>query len=321
MSLLHRIPRLLTAAVCVAVLVLSVDAGAANADALPSNKTCLRCHGMATLGYQDPITGSLVSLAVDGHAFAASNHAAMTCVACHGDGYTTTPHPDRTQPRTQPRTQQAKPNCLGCHATDAGHGFKAADLRRIGRQFSLSLHFKALPGVFDCSSCHDTHAVRFDKAPQAGVQAANAICRTCHDAEPRFSALTSGPRFQSLEMAHQWLPVADLHWRSVRCVECHTPRGEPDSHTIVRGDRVERDCVACHSKTTILLSRLYQHRARQGREEAGFFSGMLNNEAYIIGMTRSFVLDTLSLVIFVVTLAVLGGHGLLRLLATRRKRS
>ncbi|MBF0562434.1 MAG: hypothetical protein HQL37_10525, partial [Alphaproteobacteria bacterium] len=236
-------------------------------DTAATNHQCLRCHGMATLGYQDPKTRALVLLAVDAGKFAASDHARMACTTCHQGDYAGFPHhADHAGSSRDTKNRQNPPKCLGCHGPGAERGFKATDFQQIGQQFRLSVHYKALPRLFDCSTCHDPHVSRAgnthdDSLPK--IEADNAICRSCHDSEPRFAALTSGTKFQSLSQLHQWLPTAELHWRNVRCVECHTPHGAVRSHEIVRGDAVERNCVACHSKSSLMLSRLYQHRARE----------------------------------------------------------
>ncbi|MFN3075503.1 MAG: nitrate reductase [Alphaproteobacteria bacterium] len=292
-------------------------------DSTPINERCLRCHGMPTLGYQDQATGQVVSLAVDAGRFADSNHSRMACTSCHKGEYREFPH-DVERPNRGTLT------CLGCHKAGSKSRFRVSNFDEIGRQFRRSVHAKALPESFDCFSCHDPHV--FDvgvpedakaktSAATSVVSAGNTVCLKCHDFETRFSAMTD-KAFPNLKQAHEWLPNPRMHWRSVRCIECHTPRGDENvSHEIVRGGAVERNCVACHSKDSILLSRLYKHRAREERQTSGLLGRMLNNEAYIIGMTRSPEIDALSALLVGGTILGLGGHGFLRWRAWRRRRT
>ncbi|MEO5372743.1 MAG: hypothetical protein H7840_00530 [Alphaproteobacteria bacterium] len=287
-------------------------------DSTPINERCLRCHGMATLGYFDLATRKVVSLSVDAGKFSSSNHSRMACTGCHQGDYRELPH--------QGRIERGGLTCLGCHRSGKKTRFRVSNFDEIGRQFRRSVHFKALPQTFDCFSCHDPHVfdVRSQEDRDAGmVKAGNAVCLDCHDAEQRFASLTSRD-FPSLKQVHSWLPNATMHWRGVRCIECHTPRGGEDadsvSHEIVKGDAVERNCVACHSRNSVLLSRLYKHRASEERQTSGFIGRMLNNESYIIGMTRSPLLDTMSAFLILGTIVVLAGHGLLRWRSWRRRR-
>lgn len=279
------------------------------------NERCLRCHGMATLSYQNPTTHEVVSLAVDPEKFATSNHSRMACTNCHQDDYSDFPHvnkPDRPLL-----------TCLGCHRADKKKSrFRIPIFDDVGQQFRRSVHYKALPETFNCFSCHDPHIFEVQSPGEGAadvVNEDNAICLKCHNSQSRFSALTKH-EFPSLKQAHSWLPSPSMHWRSVRCIECHTPRdGNDMNHEIVRGKAVERNCVACHSKDSVLLTRLYRHRVKEERQMAGLVTSMLNNEAYIVGMTRSTEVDSMSAFLVGATLLSLGGHGLLRWRARRRK--
>lgn len=286
-------------------------------ESTPVNERCLRCHGMKTLSYKDETTGKVVSLSVDAEKFATSNHSRMSCINCHEGEYREYPHANTGD--------RQRITCLGCHKPgNKKSRFRVSNFNEIGRQFNRSVHFKALPDAFDCFSCHDPHVfeVKSDITTENNaIRADNSVCLECHDYEARFSALTTRA-FPNLKLSHEWLPSPTMHWRTVRCVECHTPRGWNDiSHEIVRGEAVERNCVTCHSKDSALLSRLYKHRAKEERQMSGYINGMLNNDAYIIGMTRSAAVDTLSVVLVGATLAGIGGHALLRWRASRRKRS
>lgn len=280
------------------------------------NERCLRCHGMATLSYLDPQTRKVVSLAVEPEKYENSNHYRMACTSCHRGEYWELPHVNRTDRDIM--------TCLGCHNTGKKSKFRTADFDGIGKQFRKSVHYKALPDAFNCFSCHDAHAfeVKADNIDEGVVKSDNAVCLGCHDSRMRFSALTDHA-FPSLMQVHDWLPSPNMHWRSVRCIECHTPRGTETgfvNHEIVRGEAVERNCVTCHSKNSTLLSRLYKHRAKEEREVAGLFASMLRNEAYIIGMTRSIEMDVLSGLLVGATLFGISIHAFMRWRITRRRK-
>ena len=278
---------------------------------------CMRCHGMRTLARLDPQTGGLVSFFVDADALSRSNHGRLGCQGCHGAAFGVYPH--------FPEGAQERLSCLECHRNDDGarSGFPHATFQRIEREFERSIHFQAMPDAFDCFSCHDPHG--FQRAASIGdiarvVRTGNEVCLGCHDASGPAGGL-SKRAFASLDDTHRWLPKAKRHWQAVRCVECHTPHFGDRTHTILGGQQAERNCVACHSRDSVLKAKLYRHQAPEAREKGGWLSGVISNEAYVIGMSRHPLLDWIAFLGLGGTLFGLGGHGLLRWLAARRRQS
>ncbi|MBF0142202.1 MAG: cytochrome c3 family protein [Magnetococcales bacterium] len=278
-----------------------------------SNQGCLRCHGMRTLSYQDRLTGKLVSLFVDEAELVRSSHGGMACVRCHSRGFRQVPHT---------RTALAETlSCLDCH--EKNNRFNRDWFQMIERQFTQSVHYQAHAGEFNCFSCHDPHRFLWSaksRSVREVVAQDNAMCLSCHGPDGQLNQW-SRRSFRTLDASHRWLPKAALHWRNVRCVECHTP-GETIgvSHIILGAPSAERKCVACHSRDSLLLTKLYQHRVFEERQQAGFFNSVVLNDAYIIGMTRNRFLDWIGFLAVGGAVAGVSFHGLGRWLVARRKR-
>ncbi|MBT3267098.1 nitrate reductase [Candidatus Poribacteria bacterium] len=267
--------------------------------ALEPNAECLRCHGMATLGYQDPATGVVASLHVDIGAYTTSNHAELGCVACHTADYSDFPHSDTV------RDEDLR--CLDCHDDD--ERLERFRLDEIGESFARSVHASRHAGAFTCFDCHDPHA--FDVARDLGevadvVRDSNAICLNCHQSGASAGLAALAPT--ALDVAHAWLPNAELHGDHVRCLDCHTPDDPASSHEILAAEDARRSCVDCHTAGSVLLTKLYRHRVRDGRTRAGFINAAVFNDAYIIGMTRNVALDRVSVGAFVAVLVAIAAH-------------
>jgi hypothetical protein len=117
------------------------------------------------------------------------------------------------------------------------------------------------------------------------------------------------------------LPNPTLHWRSVRCIECHTPATTHFSHQILPAEQSARNCVECHSKEARLLTRLYQYRSQEDLQKNGWLNKAVFNQAYIIGMSRNETIDRWSLIILALTLVGLLAHGLGRFIANKVRRN
>ncbi|MCI0625529.1 MAG: nitrate reductase [Acidobacteria bacterium] len=293
-----------------------VPAGARDPSAAPrpapENTACYRCHAMATLAYRDQTGGAIVSLAVDPKKFSESNHARLKCGECHRAGYEQFPHSEKTH--------EEKLYCLNCHRDDPK--FETFGFPRIEQQFRQSIHFEKLGDRFSCFSCHNPHEFEVSRGetdPRAVIAQDNGICLNCHASPVRFATLT-WREFPLLSSGHTWLPNQERHWKTVRCVECHTPHTETLSHQILGAKQAERNCVACHTKDSILLTKLYRFRSQEERQRSGLAASVLFNEAYIPGMTRKLFLHRINLALFTLTVAGIGAHGWARWRSRRRVR-
>ena len=310
----RRRPAAVTAFV-MAVLLLTRGAGGASpparADAPADNSGCLRCHAMATLAYRDGTTGNLVDLFIDPARLAGSVHGQLACVKCHAAEYRHYPHP---QTATAERL-----DCVGCHKQD----LEGTDypFQVIAEQYAKSIHATTddpKARGFGCHSCHDPHGFRVSKVGKplaAIVQDGNRICLSCH-------AQVRDP----LRNVHQWLPNREAHWAAVRCIECHTPLAAPDdearrvSHRILAAKDSNLTCVNCHSGTQRLLSRLYAYRSEEDLARHGLFAQAVFNEAYVVGLSRSPLIDRLGLILIGLTVLGLAAHGVGRYRAFQRSR-
>jgi predicted CXXCH cytochrome family protein len=282
------------------------------AEDLPDNQYCLRCHAMATLGYIDSTTGKIVNLSVNPDKFAHSNHKALKCVNCHNTEFETFPHPASLKSEDL--------YCLNCHE-DQGK-FAKFRFPEIGKEFQQSVHHTKLPNEFTCFTCHDPH--EFDTSDETGdvasiITSTNQLCLGCHNSPLRFTSLTTRA-FPDMAASHTWLPNAELHWRHVRCVECHTPHEEFISHDILPAAQAEKLCAECHTANSILMAKLYRYQTKEEREKTGFINSVALNNAYIIGMTRNLLLDRLSVVIFGLALFGIIIHAGGRVLSSPRKK-
>ena len=270
---------------------------------IKERQKCLVCHGMKTMAYRDPLTHQVVSLYVDGDQMAVSNHANLSCSHCHTSGYKQFPHREKAQ-------RIALEGILYC--TDCHHDNKAfpqAQFEKIEEEFKQSVHFQKQPYQFDCFTCHNPHdfrrAAKIDTLDEK-IDQTNTICLNCHQQE-----INKG-------ISHNWLPNLQLHWQSVRCIDCHTPIFQESVHHIIKPERSKQYCEACHHKDSQLISKLYKHSVIEERQKAGFINSLVMNEAYIIGMTRNKYLDWLALIIIVGTAAGLFVHAFARWIMRRR---
>ena len=285
-------------------------AGETGDAALSDNKACLRCHQMTTLGYRDPASGEIVDLSIDPKALAHSDHGELACTDCHHADSKRYPHPASLSRQTL--------ECVACHEEKDDAAERHYRFKTIDEEFRHSIHATSddpKAAGFSCHSCHDPHRFRASAVGQdiaSIVRADNQLCLTCHED-------VSDPVLDP----HTWLPKREKHRESVRCLDCHTPLSEgvtPVSHQILAAKDSNRDCVNCHSRESGLLNRLYQYRSEQDLADQGWLSKAVFNEAYVVGMSRSPLIDRLALLILGITVLGLGAHGYGRYRAYRRLR-
>jgi len=264
---------------------------------------CLSCHTVAGQAAKPPrpnVAERLRDQQINSENFEQSVHADLSCDDCHGDGFTRFPH--------RGASQETIKTCPECHK---------GQNRTIVPEFKRSVHARLGPNVFTCYSCHDPHNVR--KAASLGgvrnlAHRDNGMCLGCHDSDAQYAKWSPNKR-PDLSIVHSWQPNPQIHWTAVRCIDCHTPE-KPNgaiAHDILPKAQAERHCVDCHSTDSSLLTRLYRHEIGEERtSEAGFINAYVLTHAYVVGVTRNAYLDWASLILFVVLLSALAGHGLLR---------
>lgn len=276
-----------------------------------ANAECFACHSEAGL-HAPPREGldlkKLRGLLQDPEVFYQADHQKQLCTKCHNEGYDDFPHAEDAKDSTS--------TCIDCHS-------KKADL--IEKQFEKSVHVD-LADKISCPTCHDPHRMRIaDKQndPARIVAQDNRVCLGCHDSDEQFARFAPEKKTRPpIDDIHAWLPNTRLHWKSVRCVECHTPEvaaGEMLSHEILSKEKAEKECLACHSASSTLKTRLYRHLVKEEQERFGFANSVILANAYVPGATRHPLLDTLVLGAFAAMIVGLLAHGLGRLLTRRRR--
>ncbi|MGE5387051.1 MAG: cytochrome c3 family protein [Betaproteobacteria bacterium] len=277
------------------------------------NAECLACHSEA--GIQHPPKEGLDlkklrGLLKDPDAFKNSDHQRLACTKCHNEGYEEHPH--------APGAKDATSTCSDCHSKKAN---------RIEKEFEKSVHAKNLSDKFTCTTCHNPHVMRIaEKQPDAHkiVSQDNRVCLGCHDSDEQFAKFAPEKKSRPLiDDIHSWLPNTRLHWKAVRCVECHTPAvaaNEPISHEIVNKEKAQRKCVACHTANSELKTRLYRHLVKDEQEKYGFMNSVILGKSYVIGATRNLTLDTLMICLAGLTLVGVIIHAALRVLMAYLRR-
>jgi hypothetical protein len=210
---------------------------------------------------------------------------------------------------------EQKYNCIDCHGGD--EKFAKYHFEEIEAEYHKSTHFKMEDEGFSCWKCHNPHTykitVRNNSNLKETIAYDNAICLNCHSNFSHFQLLTDRKEISIIEK-HDWLPNQTSHFANVRCIECHTQINNniPISHLIKSKDQAVKLCNECHSKNSILMASLYKFESKEQRRD-GFFNGIILNASYVIGANRNQYLNTLSLIIFVGVIVIIGIHIILRI--------
>jgi len=278
------------------------------------NEKCFICHGQEKYEYANELLGTQVNAlmctdyiirSID---FYVSNHKSFSCTDCHSADYSTFPHPGELR-------MELKYNCLDCHGGD--DMYSSFNFEQIDADYRESTHFKLEEEGFSCWKCHDPHSykisIRDSRNLKETIRYDNAICLNCHSDFSRFQLLTDREEVSLME-THQWLPDQTAHFRSVRCIECHTKINDSllVSHMVLPKDRAVKLCNECHSKNSILMASLYKFESKEQRRD-GFLNGIILNESYVIGANRNAYLGTASLVIFGIVIFMIMIHIVFRL--------
>ncbi len=285
------------------------------------NKACLRCHTSQTFSlYNDwtereerRLMNPLYIL--DTLKFAMGVHSTFNCIDCHSMDYETYPHSGEL--KLEPLM-----TCIDCHGGDETYASWKFD--EIEEEFHKSVHYEVYGDQFSCSKCHSQHYYRpvatTSSNLQEIVQADNAMCLSCHDNMAQYQLVSDTANLQLVQI-HNWLPNQDLHFRRVRCIECHTQVQDSllVSHNILKKEEATRNCVECHSANSMLQASLYKYQNLQTRTaEGGLLSGFVagntnfSTEYYVIGSSRIPYLNLIYAIVFFATLGGIIIHTILR---------
>ena len=140
------------------------------------------------------------------------------------------------------------------------------------------------------------------------------MCMSCHSNNIKFQ-LISDKLKPALSHIHEWLPNQELHFMNVRCIECHTQVIDSlaVSHNILPKEKALKNCVECHSKNSMLMASLYKYKNLQNRSQNGKLNAIISNKSYVIGAYQNVWLNYFSILIFLLTLAGICLHLILRI--------
>ncbi len=284
------------------------------------SKKCFFCHGSPVYEYVDTITGEKAvmkmynELQIDPVEYSLATHGGFLCIDCHAPEYHEHPHPVSTKFETMY-------SCMDCHGGD--ETYASFNFELIEEEFMKSVHATELGDEFTCWACHDPHIYRLsDKSPGQLINRVarnNAACLTCHGDINNYAVLIE-KELPDLIKSHSWLPNQSLHFRKVRCIDCHAATNDSIlvAHQILPASESVRNCVDCHSTNSILMGSLYKHQVAEKRSKLGFYNGVIMNEAYVIGANRNYYLNVASVVIFILTLTGIAIHASLRIIHRKR---
>jgi hypothetical protein len=283
-------------------------------DFVDENEECFRCHGESKFLLPNQETGRILTrhmcsdhmiLRED---FYSSNHKSFSCYDCHSSEYSNFPHP------LEPRLEEPWA-CMDCHGYD--EEYAQYQFEKIEEEYLQSVHYLANPEEFSCWKCHPHNyhiSIRNTENLEQTIAYDNAICLSCHADVDRYELLTERQCINIIQ-THEWLPNQALHFRKVRCIECHTRISDSIlvAHLVEPVEKAVRMCSECHSKNSLLMATLYKFQSKEARNEFGFINAVVINDAYVIGANRNYYLNLISVVIFGLTFLGIFLHIILRI--------
>lgn len=282
---------------------------------LDENQGCLDCHGGTYYYYYNDWIERDVKermnpyFIVDSAAFYESNHWNFRCTDCHSEDFSEFPHPGEL--RMEPSYE-----CMDCHGGD--DHYAKFNFEGIDEEFHNSVHSSKHSDEFTCWMCHNPHTYKISARPNTSmeefIQYDNEICLSCHADASRYNLLTNVENPNILDK-HDWLPNEALHFRKVRCIECHAQISDTllVAHNIQPKENAVKKCVECHSKNSRLLTSLYKMQFTDQRSITGFSNSFMLEESYIIGANRNYYLNRLSIILFGMVIIFIVIHAALRL--------
>lgn len=277
---------------------------------------CLKCHSNQAYSFHNDLMDKEENrlmnpyYIIDTIALRNGVHNQFDCTDCHSYEYTTYPHAANLK-------LEPLPTCLDCHGGDEATA--KYQFEKIEEEFEKSVHYRAYGDNFTCSKCHDQHTYTATARNSSDVlkivDYSNKMCLSCHNDMKRYK-LVSGHANPQLVEVHSWLPNQELHFKNVRCIECHTEVVDSlnVSHNIMNKEKAVRKCVECHSANSRLKASLYKYQNLQQRSEDGSLVTVLSNESYVIGSQQIPFLKTLSYIIFFAVIAGILIHGFFRII-------
>lgn len=291
---------------------LSLNAQSVYDDA--KNHACLKCHSSQIMSFHNEVIGKeqkkLMNpyYIIDTIGIKGGVHKSFDCTDCHSYEYSTYPHEGKL--KLEPMA-----TCLDCHGGDPTYA--SYQFEKINEEFQKSIHFKVSGEDFTCGKCHNQHTYRPTARNSENVMEivaySNSLCLSCHNDMNKYG-LVAGHENPKIVQVHDWLPNQALHFKHVRCIECHTEVVDNlmVSHDILSKDKAVRNCNECHNKDSRLKASLYKYTNLQNRIDNTSIKSILSNESYVIGSQQFPLLRKLSYIIFVLTIAAMLAHLVIR---------
>lgn len=285
-------------------------------DYAEDNQHCFQCHGHKTYHYYNESSEKNIKermnpyFIVDSVEYYNSNHWNFSCTDCHSTEYESFPHNGELR-------MEEKPSCLDCHGGD--DTYASYHFEEIEVEFQESVHSTKHSEDFTCYMCHNPHSYKINARSNLSLKDVivydNNICLSCHANIDKYQLISDLQNPNILE-THEWLPNQALHFKSVRCIECHTKRNDSIlvAHLIQPKELAVKNCVECHSQNSILQASLYKFRAVEGRNKLGFLNPSLLESSYIIGANRNYYLNVISIFVYGFTLLIILVHFFLRII-------
>lgn len=278
------------------------------------NEACFICHGESVYELSDTTLGvtekrhMCQDYSIDRDRFYQSNHWSFACTDCHSYDFHTFPHNpiDRLEERL---------SCNDCHAYD--EAYAQYHFEDIDVEYQESTH--ATIEGFSCWKCHNPHSyeINIRKTENLGetILYDNNICLECHGNFTNYELLTDHEEINYVAN-HEWLPNESLHFKNVRCIECHTEINEDIlvAHKILPKEEAVRRCTECHSEDSRLLTTLYKYQSREFRNDGGYMNAVILNQSYVVGANPNKILNLLSFLIFGGLIAVVLLHIAIRII-------
>jgi hypothetical protein len=282
-----------------------------------SSRLCANCHGNHYYTFHNTYTEMDTRkrmnpyFFIDTTKYVEAIHSFFACQDCHSSEYETYPHPSELK-------LEPKFGCIDCHGGD--ETFAKYQFDDIEVEVDNSVHKLAHMDQFKCEMCHDLHSYKLTARDENSsikeiVVENNQMCLSCHNNLSKYQILTDHEKPELLK-THDWLPNQELHFLSVRCIECHTPTSDTlmVSHKILPKEQAVHLCSDCHSTNSILRTKLYKYHAEESRVDQGYYNAVILNEAYVIGANRNRYLNLLSLMFFGLALSGIGVHIVARII-------
>ncbi len=302
-------------------LALAQEAEYQDAPAYADNEYCLRCHSSGYFTLSDSVSGlsrrqpMCDNFNIPKDKFYKSVHRSFGCTDCHSAEYKNFPH--ATALRFEPAFA-----CIDCHGGD--ENFAKYHFEEIDAEYTKSVHYKLENGEFTCWKCHNPHSyvplARRDSLTTNFVVESNKMCLECHGDIDKLHLL-SDRELTGVIKKHDWLPNQSLHFKSVRCIECHSAQNSDIliSHNILPKDSAISDCVKCHSGNSILMGTLYKFRTIESRKSFGFVnSAIIDNNSYVIGANHSKLMNIAGVCIILMTFLAIAIHTFFRIRKSKK---